>query len=54
MAKVTWTLSLEKETKGTRMYRDEDNRKHTLYVPKDEAQKLGNPDQITVNISAKE
>lgn len=52
--KVSWTLELERETPGTRLYRDPDNRKHTLYLPKDEAAKLGNPDQITVNISAKE
>lgn len=53
MKKITWTLNLERETKGTFLYRDPDNRKHTQYVPKDEIGKTP-PDEITVTITTKE
>jgi hypothetical protein len=51
---IKWTLPLEKETKGTHQYKDPDNRKHMVYVPKDELAKIGNPDEIVVTITAKE
>ncbi len=38
---VTWTLDEDRETKGTFLFRDPDNRKHMLYVPKPDIKELG-------------
>jgi hypothetical protein len=55
MAKqIKWDLPMSKETKGTRQYKDPENQKHMVYVPKDEIAKLGDPESITVTITAKE
>lgn len=44
-------LSKDKETKNAIRYGDSDN--HNIYLRKEEAAELGNPEAITVTIEAK-
>lgn len=51
MAKgLTLTLEKDKETKGAIRYKDD--AQHSIYLRKEEATKLGNPEQVKVQLSA--
>ncbi len=45
-------MTKDKETKGAIRYSDMEN--HNLYLRKEEAEKLGNPKHILVNVQAME
>lgn len=47
---MQFTLKLDKVTKGAVRYGDDDN--HNIYLRKEEAHSLGNPEELLITIDA--